>query len=411
MTVTARSCRVLFLAEGATLAHVARPLLLAAQLDPARFEIALARPPAFAWMTHNASFEVLPLDCQDSAVFTRRLDRGQPLYDLATLERYVDADLQLIDRWRPDVVVGDFRLSLAVSARLRHVPYATICDAYWSPALPLEPMLPVMGFTPYVPLAIAAPVFKAVAPLAFRLHARPLEALRRRHGLPGCGYDLRLAYTDADLRLFANPRALFPEACRSASADFPGAFLGPLAWSPPDRDDLRWPEGTGPLVYVTMGSSGDPRVLATLIPLLEAAGARSMIASAGKTLPAGMESGRTRICDFLPGNQLCRAAQLVICNGGSPTTNQALAHGVPVLGIARNMDQFLNMRAIERYGAGLTVRADRADASILSRVLKRLFEESAFRERARSITAASPAPPLAAQLMGLVERHSWKEKT
>jgi len=35
--------KVLFLAEGATLAHVARPLLLAGVLDPARHEVTLAR--------------------------------------------------------------------------------------------------------------------------------------------------------------------------------------------------------------------------------------------------------------------------------------------------------------------------------------------------------------------------------
>ena len=42
--------KILFLAEGATLAHVARPALLAASLDPARFEVTLARPASHAWV-------------------------------------------------------------------------------------------------------------------------------------------------------------------------------------------------------------------------------------------------------------------------------------------------------------------------------------------------------------------------
>lgn len=371
--------KILFFAEGATLAHVGRPLVLAQALAHEAFEVVFARPPAFGWLTANAGFRVVDLACQDSQVFARRLERGQPLYDFATLEHYVADDLALIDQHRPDVVIGDFRLSLAVSARLRKVPYATICDVYWSPERPLEPMLPVMSFTPYVPLAIASPIFKAIAPLAFRLHARPMETLRRRNGLPSLGHDLRLCYTDADLRLFANIPALFPEVRRSASAD----FLGPLAWSPPDRADLQCPEGDGPLVYVTMGSSGDPRVLATLLPLLEAAGARAMVATAGKPLPPGIGSSRTRVYDFLPGDQLCRLAQLVVCNGGSPTTNQALAHGVPVLGIARNMDQFLNMRAIEQYGAGLLLRADRLAGA--AQALHLLLHEPRHAERARTL--------------------------
>jgi len=363
--------RVIFFAEGATLAHVARPYVLAQSLDPSRFEVIFARPrTTFGWLTSNASFySVIDLDCQDSNVFARRLDRGLPLYDLVTLERYVEADLELIDRYKPDIVIGDFRLSLSVSARRSGVPYVTICDAYWSPECRLKPELPVMAFTPYVPLSFASAIFRAVAPLAFRAHAVPMERLRKRYGLPGFRYDLRYCYTDADLRLFANFPKLFPEIRRSATAD----FVGPIAWSPPDRQDLEFPEGDGPLVYMTMGSSGDPKVLTTLIPVLETMGARTMVATAGKPIPARLLSRRTRVYDFLPGDQMCRLARLVICNGGSPTTNQALRHGVPVLGIARNMDQFLNMRAIERFGAGSALRADRLSASIVFERLRQLL--------------------------------------
>ncbi len=374
-------CRILFFAEGATLAHVARPLVLARQLDITAFEILFARPSGFRWLTGDSGLAELDLDCQDAAIFARRLDRGLPLYDFPTLDRYVQADLALIDQVNPDVVIGDFRLSLSVSARLRKVPYITICDAYWSPESALTPMLPAMSFTPYVPLSLASALFRRVAPLAFRIHALPMERLRRRYGLPSFGHDLRYGYTDADLRLFANSPALFPEIRRTATAD----FVGPIAWSPLDRQDLAFPEGDGPLAYVTMGSSGDPQVLATLIPSLEQAGFRIMLASAGKRLPVGIGSSRTRVYDFLPGDQMCRQAQLVVCNGGSPTTNQAFTHGVPVLGIARNMDQFLNMRAIERYGAGVMLRSDRVDYARIDAALARLTRDGACFRRAQTL--------------------------
>ena len=115
--------KILFLAEGATLAHVARPALLAASLDPARFEVTLARPASHAWVSEGCCADIRTLACQDSAVFAHRLARGLPLYDTATLERYVADDLALIDAVKPDVVVGDFRLSLSVSARLGGVHY------------------------------------------------------------------------------------------------------------------------------------------------------------------------------------------------------------------------------------------------------------------------------------------------
>ena len=93
------------------------------------------------------------------------------------------------------------------------------------------------------------------------------------------------------------------------------------------------------------------------------------------------------IFDFAPGDLVCRRAKLVVCNGGSPTTNQALTNGVPVLGIAQNMDQFLNMQAIEQFGAGLLVRADRATQKVLQEATRKLTTDVRFKKRAQTLTS------------------------
>ena len=392
--------KVLFFAEGATLAHVARPLVLAKALDRHRFDIALCRPPAFSKFTEALPFPVLELDCQDGPTFARKLARGAPLYDFATLCRYVDADIALIDRIKPDVVIGDFRLSLSVSARLRSIPYIAICDAYWSPERALNPPLPVLQFTPYLPIPIAEAIFRHVAPLAFRLHARPLERLRQKYGLPSLGHDLRRCYTDADLRLFAKFPALFPELSPRGKAD----FIGPISWSPDFDGDLDFLSGQGRLTYVTMGSSGDPGIIERIVPILENRGSRIVIAKAGKPLALASHNPETRVFDYLPGSLVCRHADLVICNGGSPTTNQALCHGVPVLGIAENMDQFLNMAAITAYGAGLMVRADRATPARLRQAIESLVDDREFKTRAGSLADDHGLADSSAVLSG----HIWR---
>lgn len=385
--------KILFFAEGATLAHVGRPFVLAESLNPDDFEVVLARPAAFAWLTAKAQFRLLDLHCQESSTFAQHLERGSPLYDLATLETYVADDLAIIDGENPDIVVGDFRLSLSVSARLRGVPYITLCDAYWSPERRLVPPLPVMKFTHITPLPLAESLFRAVSGPALRLHALPIERLRRRHGLPTLGFDLRRCYTDADLRLFANFPALFPDVRPSASA----AFIGPIAWSPDATAEADFLSSENGYIYVTMGSSGDPQVLRTLIPILERTGAPVVVASAGKTLPSGLTSTKTRIFDYLPGDLACRHAKLVVCNGGSPTTNQALKNGVPVLGIARNMDQFLNMQAIENFGAGILTRADRASTRRLAEASRALLEDGRYAQRAGDLARSfKPDAPEAA---------------
>jgi UDP:flavonoid glycosyltransferase YjiC (YdhE family) len=213
-----------------------------------------------------------------------------------------------------------------------------------------------------------------------------MERLRAKSGLASLGYDLRRCYTDADLRLFANFPALFPEARPHAGAD----FIGPIAWSPDANGNIDFLSGDQPLVYITMGSSGDLRILGQIIPIVEGLGSRIVVTTAGRPLQIKPQNPNTKIFDFLPGAAVCQQASLVVCNGGSPTTNQALRCGVPVLGIAHNMDQFLNMRTIENYGAGLLVRSDHTNTSSLRKTVQTLMTSPQFTERARALAQSLP---------------------
>lgn len=399
--------KVLFFAEGATLAHVVRPLMLAKGLNLTLFEPVLCRPENFSKLTNDLPFQVLDLDCQDGSIFAQRLDHGSPLYDFQTLCHYVDSDLALIDREKPDVIVGDFRLSLSVSARLRSIPYISICDAYWSPERALNPPLPVMSFTRYAPIALSQFLFRRIAPFAFRFHAQPLEKLRAKFGLPSLGNDLRRCYTDSDLRLFANFPELFPEVSTHAGAD----FIGPIAWSPEFAGDLSFLAGEGPLTYITMGSSGNPQVIEKLVPILESLGSRIVITTAGKPLSFVPKLPTTGVFDYLPGSAVCQQASLVICNGGSPTTNQALSCGVPVLGIAQNMDQFLNMEAIASYGAGILIRADRAEHPRLSEAINTLMRNTGFTFRAQELASSFRGEEISAILAKHIASQHQRNKS
>lgn len=375
--------KLLFIAEGATFAHTARSYVIAKTLPPSEHDVVFARIPEHAWLTREAAFESIDLECLSSQVVAARLARGSPVYDYATLNRYVEADLALLRKHKPDVVIGDFRLSLSVSARLAGCPYITICDAYWMPGhMPRAPM-PVLPFTRVLPLPIARTIFDVVSPLAMRLHAHPIEKLRRHYGIPRLDHDLRRCYTDADARLFPNFRELFPDLVIGPH----DAFLGPVSWSP-NASDWPLPEpGDRRVAYVTMGSSGDVRVLERLVSVLEKAGYETWLASGGRSLPQ-LSAEHLRLFEFLPGDAACQIASLVICNGGSPTTNQALRNGKPVLGIATNMDQFLNMKAIQDHGIGILVRADSLSGSELERSIITLATESTHQLFASKLPAA-----------------------
>ena len=372
--------RILVFAEGATLAHVGRPYLLAESLAEKRCEIIFARPSDYAWLTRQAPFEVTNLQCQHASIFSQRLEKGSPLYDLPTLESYVEQDRLLIKKYCPDVILGDFRLSLSVSARLENIPYATICDAYWSPeAGTLNPPLPSLNFARHLPLAVAESVFRLIAPIAFGIHANPMNQLRRKHNLKTFGNDIRLAYTDSDLRLFANIPQLFPQIRTHDGA----CFIGPICWSPRMPLPTSFPADQT-LVYVSMGSSGNTDILSTVFAALQNLSLPAVVSTAGRPIPAVNELNNVWVYDYLPGDTAAAMATLTICNGGSPTTNQAIIAGCPVLGITTNMDQMLNMRAISQAGCGVSLRSDRITITTVENAIQTLLDTKTANSRACS---------------------------
>lgn len=373
--------KILFVAEAVTLAHVGRVIALARALDPQRYEVHVACADGYDFCFEGCSFTRWPIHSIPSQQFLDALAGGKPVYDEATLESYVKDDLALLARVAPDVVVGDFRLSLSVSARLAKLPYVSLINAYWSPYTAPQYRVPSIPLTRFLPVPVADLLFRAARPIAFALHARPLNNVRRRHGLPALGSDLRRVYTDADRTLYADAAELFPPIGMPVEH----SYIGPVTWSPPIPLPDWWealPQDK-PLVYVTLGSSGQGRLLPLVLEALADLPVTVLAATAGNVDLSSVPAN-ARVERFLPGEAAARRAALVVCNGGSPTCHQALSAGVPVLGIASNLDQFLNMDGILRTGAGALLRADRLQAGQLRSAASALLDDPACANAARA---------------------------
>jgi len=373
--------KVLFFAEAVTLAHVARCLVLGEAVRP-KHDVSLAVAVTAQQHVPANRFRVVTLESIPGNRFVEALRRGHPAYDEATLWRYVEDDLRLIDEIRPDLVIGDFRLSLSVSARLRSVPYLAISNAYWSPWYSRSAPLPVLPWTGFVPLPLARSVFALGCRPVMASHSRPLNRIRSFYGLTPLAADLRRVYSDADYVAYPDVPELYPTPDRPVTHQ----YLGPILWSPPVAPPSWCGEGaTEPNAYVTMGSSGNPALLGAIVEALDELGVAAHVATAGASFtPAGRS--RAQIAAYLPGTEAARRAELVVCNGGSLTVQQALCAGKPVLGIASNMDQFLNMRPIVEAGAGIVVRADRVSRPAVLRAARRLLHETDARAQARRLS-------------------------
>lgn len=374
-----RRPRVLFVGEAVTLAHVARPVALLQALDPGEFELCFAcdarydhlLPPELP--ATRRTITTIP-----GRQFLDALARGRPLYDAATLRSYVQEDLRLLEDVRPDLVVGDFRLSLAVSAPLTGVPYATITNVYWSPYAVQSFPVPDLPLTRVVGPAVAQPLFGLVRPVAFASHTLPMRRIRKEFGLPPLGFSLQRVYTHADYTLYADISGLIETQALPPNH----SYLGPIDWSPAVPLPNWWSElpTDRPVVYVTLGSSGRPGVLSIVLQALADLPVSVLAATAGERIDP--VPANARMAEYLPGREAAERSALVICNGGSMTTQQSLAAGVPVIGIAGNLDQHLNMQALERTGVGERLHASRVSAEEVRRTAERILNRSEYREAA-----------------------------
>ena len=380
--------KALFIAEGVTLAHVGRSIRLASILHREGIDVELACDRRYARFLTGLDFPVRSVRSIPSETFLDALARGRPVFSTETLRAYVSDDLALLSAAQPDVVIGDFRLSLSVSARVAGIPYVNVTNAYWSPYARPRFEVPSLALTRLVGLPLAKALFPVARPFAFALHTIPMNRVRRAYRLPSLGWDLRRVYCDGDLTLYADIPELIPISGNPPTHK----CIGPVLWSPPVEPPPWWHEAISgePPIYVSLGSSGQAQLLPMVIEALAPLGRPIVVATAGRGGELPRQPGLWA-ADFVPGAAIAAKACVVVCNGGSPTCQQALVNGVPVVGISSNLDQYLNMDYIERFGAGKLIRSDRASAKAIRQSIRHVLENPRQRERAYAAAALAKA--------------------
>ena len=231
-----RLSRILIFAEAVTLAHVARPIALSRILREQGHEVCIAAAPAAQRWVQSENVARQPIGSIEPTDFLRALARGMPAYGTTTLKQYVEDDLRAIAAWHPDIVIGDFRLSLHISARAcrkalrrdcQRVLVAAVLDGRGSAGGAAR----CRGFHDRSP----TPAFRAVYPAAFALHALPFHRACKWFGVDSPGRDIRDVYTASDSTGFADVEAFYEPT--PGAPDAP-VFIGPLAWEPPGIEPL-----------------------------------------------------------------------------------------------------------------------------------------------------------------------------
>jgi UDP:flavonoid glycosyltransferase YjiC (YdhE family) len=374
--------RLLFFGEEVTLAHVTRPLVLAGFLDHQRYDILFACGNKYRGLVEASGYRMFPVPTIPPDTFLKRLARGAPLYTHAELQEYVNAELKLCTEIAPDLIIGDFRLSLGITAEVLNIPYIALTNAHWSPHSTLPFPLPEHRFVKLVGPRLAGKILPFVLPAVFWHHARAFNKLRRSFGLRPVGGGLKEIYTHGSWTLYTDIPSVAPIQDILPTQ----RYIGPVIWSPAINLPDWWQElpDDRPIIYVTMGSSGDIRLLDTILEVLGGMPVVGVVATAGRTTVV-RKPANVFIEEYLPGVEVTRRSSLVICNGGSATVYQALSMGKPVLGFPSNADQFFTMESVQRLDAGISVRPMATSSETVRNALRTILGDVRFKEAAERL--------------------------
>ncbi len=398
--------RILFFGEAVTLAHVLRPLGLAVGLQKRGWTVAMACDPRHGQTVRDAGIRHVPVATIDSALFLRRAYWGRPLYRRREIRVCVQDDLRAIAAFKPDIVAGDFRLSLAISAELAGIPHVKLSNVHWSPALRRSLPLPDHPMIRFFGIRLAELLMKCALPIVLRVSGRVFNRVRRDVGLPPACDGMQALYTQGDRTLYLD----IPELYDAESLSETEECIGPVQWTPQGRLPAWWARipRDRPALFVSPGSSGDTESMLTTLRALAALPATVLLATAG-CLPADVPlPANVFAADFIPAAAGAERADAMICNGGSCMVYHALAAGIPLLGLPYNADQYHVMRAVERKGFGLTIRSGQVTEQRVKTAVQALLKMPAYRERATALreklAECDPAAALARTAAALLER-------
>jgi UDP:flavonoid glycosyltransferase YjiC (YdhE family) len=302
------------------------------------------------------------------------LDRAQDERDFADTfggrgaRRHAAALPEILERWKPDVVVRDEAdFGSAIAAELAGVPCATVL------------------------------VLAAGSLLRKELLTGPLNKLRSDHRLPP---DPNLTMLDGGLVL-----SPFPSSFRDPTFPLPSTAFRYRPGQPREAGTHAQP----PTVYFTLGTvfnTGSGDLFARVIAGLQDVRANVIVTVGKRVDPAefGDQPPHVRIERFIPQHEILPWTDIVITHGGSGSVMGALGHGVPVVILPIGADQPHNAGRCADLGVGLELTARTVTANEVAAAVSEMLSDDSYRLAADRVRSEINGMPAVEDTVALIER-------
>lgn len=255
----------------------------------------------------------------------------------------IEQEMMLMQKYKPDRVLGVFRFTAKTSSLLHGVPFESLVCGCMLPGIDSA-----LGFYDDSDNLSEQREF---INMFFRSAANKMNKALLNFGVEAV-HDIRDMFIGERTYLWDIPEFMHvPERNNQY-------HVGPLFWNEWSHDDIEIDLSINdpkPLAILAFGTcNGDIGLITRMIDILCELGYKVIVAAGGQEELVSMLKNESRVHTYLfaPIEKLLPHASLVVCHGGQMTIFESLEHEVPVVVLPFHPEQAHNGICLEKIGCG-----------------------------------------------------------
>ncbi|RJR14718.1 hypothetical protein C4579_04360 [Candidatus Microgenomates bacterium] len=325
---------ILFFPLEIGIAHISRSLALAEELHRRKYNVIFALPKRKQALFKNTSVklvDILPYAAVDSLGFLPQLQNPE------FLKKHTTSELKLFKKYKPALAIIDFRLTALASAHITNTPIIYLSGGG---GLPYGAYIPNFWHLP-------KPFHNGLSTIIQRLLWQQKKQFLHRFLHIGESYGKQYNLP----QFVTNMRYIVPEIptyLPNVKQNLTISHVGLLEWS--GFAQLTAPvwlskiKRNGKTVYITFGGTGFAKEkLIKLATTLVNQGFCVIVSCSSIAEPTDFpKHSNLFVAKYLPGEEVTKRVDAVICHGGYGTMMQAVKAQTPVVAIPFNPDQLLH---------------------------------------------------------------------
>ena len=407
---------VLFLPVGLGLAHSGRLIMIANELRKKRVNVVFGAGSDAIPLLKREDFQFETIPEFSREIIKNKVNKNNPFFfTRKIIETFVEAELELYKKVKPDLIVFDLRPSARISAEIAGIKKVSICNANFTPYYDFTKIrFPASTFLVkflssrmfvLINRKYGQKFLNKVGPKILQAILM-IETIRMTPSLIRFGYKLKkdpYQFFLGDITLMTD----IPEFRPIKSLPDNVKMIGPVFWNGGSKLPI-WKgelDRKDPIVYVSASGTGDKKLFVKILEFLKDS-KYTIVATTGNTLKPSevkLRYSKLYLTDYLPGEFIMKRAKVIIFPGGNASCYQALSYGVPQILTPLHIDQEDNSNQLERLGTGIIINPYNGfNRNNLLEALNKISADNSYKENAlklKKVMGGYNGPETAAKII------------